>query len=243
MALIDNLVSYWKLDGNSTDSVGSNNGTDTSITYGTAYGKINQGADFNGTTSHIEMSGSGTLDITGNNISISCWFNLDTIPASGNIMTFVGHYVSDPSLTPSYGGYDLRIHNNSGTPEFDFVIHTGSTAPMVTYIYTPSTGTWYHLVTTNDGTTLRLYLNGTEVASATGGSIGSASSRPFNIGCLNRASTIGNERFVDGKIDEVGIWNRTLSASEVSELYNSGNGLSYPFTSTIVARRGLIMSM
>jgi len=33
MALTDNLISYWKLDGNSTDSVGSNNGTDTSVSY------------------------------------------------------------------------------------------------------------------------------------------------------------------------------------------------------------------
>ena len=53
MALTDNLVSYWKLDGNSNDSVGSNNGSDTNITYGTSYGKINQGALFNGTSSKI----------------------------------------------------------------------------------------------------------------------------------------------------------------------------------------------
>ena len=38
-----NLVSYYKLEGNSNDSKGSNNGTDTSVDYGTAYGKFGQG--------------------------------------------------------------------------------------------------------------------------------------------------------------------------------------------------------
>jgi hypothetical protein len=38
-----------------------------------------------------------------------------------------------------------------------------------------------------------------------------------------------NALFFDGTIDEVGIWNRSLSSSEVSELYNGGSGASYPF--------------
>lgn len=51
MALTDNLISYYKLDSNSNDSVGTNNGTDTSVSY--VAGKIGNAASFNGSTSTI----------------------------------------------------------------------------------------------------------------------------------------------------------------------------------------------
>ena len=41
------------------------------------------------------------------------------------------------------------------------------------------------------------------------------------------ADTFGR---ITGTLDEVAIWNKELTAAEVSELYNSGNGLAYPFT-------------
>ena len=61
MALRDNIVAYYKLDGNSNDSVGTNNGTDTAITYSVANGKINQGAGYNGSTSKITISNTSVL--------------------------------------------------------------------------------------------------------------------------------------------------------------------------------------
>ena len=36
--------------------------------------------------------------------------------------------------------------------------------------------------------------------------------------------------FMDGILDEVGIWDVALSADDISDLYNSGSGLAYPFT-------------
>ena len=38
--------------------------------------------------------------------------------------------------------------------------------------------------------------------------------------------------FLNCYIDEVGIWSRTLTSTEVSDLYNSGSGLQYPFSSS-----------
>ena len=70
MALTDNLVSYYKLDGNSTDIVGAKNGTDTSITYSIDNGKIVQGAGFNGSSSKIDVSLPLNLN---NNFTINLW--------------------------------------------------------------------------------------------------------------------------------------------------------------------------
>ena len=66
MALTEGLVAYWQLNDNSKDGVGSNNGTDTSITY--SAGKVGYCAVFNGTSSGILLptmlsSTSGTFNI------------------------------------------------------------------------------------------------------------------------------------------------------------------------------------
>ena len=54
------------------------------------------------------------------------------------------------------------------------------------------------------------------------------STNPFAIGVWTGAFPSGN---MDGLIDEVGFWKRTLTSGERTQLYNSGNGLAYPFSS------------
>ena len=221
LPLLAHLVAYYKLDGNSNDSVGSNNGTDTAITYGTSYGKINQGALFNGTTSQI-TSASASLGIAGN-ISVGFWANVNTLPTSGNLMSMVAKYVGGAGAS----GYDVRLYNNGGTQELDFVVTTASQVSVVaTKIITLSTSTWYYIVCTNDGTTSTIYLNGSSVATASSGNP-DAATQNFYIGAINYNA--GLMRFFNGAIDEVGIWSRALTSTEVSQLYNGGAGIQYPF--------------
>ena len=79
--------------------------------------------------------------------------------------------------------------------------------------------TWSHLASTYDGTTLRLYVNGTQVGSvATTGSI-EVSSGVLRIG----GNTIWGEYF-SGLIDEVRIYNRALSATEIQTDMNTPVG-------------------
>ena len=71
MALTTSLISYWKLDGDSTDATGNGNtGSDTAITYNAGNGKIVQGAGFNGTTSKIVLS---TNIVMPTNLTFSSW--------------------------------------------------------------------------------------------------------------------------------------------------------------------------
>ncbi|GAH87542.1 unnamed protein product, partial [marine sediment metagenome] len=71
---------------------------------------------------------------------------------------------------------------------------------------------------------LILYKNGEEAAST---SLPSLSTAGTNIYIGGHPSYF--TRYVDATIDEVGIWNRSLTAEEISDLYNEGNGLAYPF--------------
>ena len=79
--------------------------------------------------------------------------------------------------------------------------------------------TWYFVAGTYDGTTMRIYINGKEAASGTGlsGNVDSHSANPLKIG--NNAA---GDRTFAGNIDEPAVFNRTLSATEIQDIYLRG---------------------
>ena len=215
MALTDNIVSYWKLDGNSNDSAGSYNGTDTSITYGTDYGKIGQGAKFDATTDKIAFS---DWQLGTNNFSISFWFN----PTSRT----VNYYYIDVKKSTSPSVY-WGIYTGAGATTKIRLNHYQSSDNYWDSTGTFSTGTWYHLVYTRDGDTMKLYINGSYDSQKTG-----YSTRDFN--GTNFQYLGGYSKSENFYLDEVGVWSRALTTDEITALYNSGNGLTYPFTTTSI---------
>lgn len=89
---------------------------------------------------------------------------------------------------------------------------------------------WYLLVGWHDATanTVNLQVNnGTVKTTATGGALQAASDSEFRIGA--RVYT-GSPLYTTGLIDEVGVWKRVLTPAERTTLYNSGNGITYPFS-------------
>jgi len=226
MALTDNIVSYWKLDeasGNAADSVGANTLTNSNATY--AAGKINNGAVFNGTTAILSSS---AFAVPTTALTFSAWINADTLPSSGVLAAVISKYTTAAQT----GGVYILLYNDGGTQKIHFTAYNSSTGLDATASKTQtlSTSTWYYLVgtyTTAGGT--KLYINGTEVATNTDtGDLFNPSGRVLTVGCQNYDGS-NNVRFFDGMIDEVGVWSRALSSTEVTALYNGGAGLQYPF--------------
>lgn len=222
MALIDNLISHWTFDessGNATDSHGSNNLTNVaSVTY--TSGKINNCADLERSSSQYfeitDASQSG-LDIS-NDMSVSFWMNAETM---------IGTIFNKYAATGNQRSYQFNL--NSGTWEFVVSGNGSSTAQTTGLTHSMSTGSWYFIVVTYDASAgdVVVYQNGTildsETITATNPYNGTA---PFRIG--NQHTT----NYYDGLLDEVSIWSRVLDSTEVSDLYNGGFGLSYPFDIT-----------
>jgi len=207
MALTDNLVAYYKLDGNSNDSVGSNNGTDTSVSYSSSYGKINQGANFNGSNSKILISGYNPSD----NFTIQAWalYKADNSTIIGSNKTFL-YFRSDNKL--------------------EFPYTSSGTSPQVISDSSVSYNNWYHVVVTISSNTIKLYINNVLKSNVSyTGSLVSGDNTGY-IGTRDVSAT-----WFNGYIDELGIWSRALSPTEVTALYNSGAGLQYPFTTNTSA--------
>ena len=207
MSLTDNLISYYKLDGNSNDSVGSNNGTDTSVGY--VSGKIGNAGSFNGTSSFIStwpnISNSTSF-------SISLWVN--NFSANSDYKWIVWQWVDTL-------GQQVWIWKHP-TNKVWFSIYWD--------IYTSSTqitdNNFHHIVITYNTTySKKIYIDWALDSNVTTWTTPSPWTYNFVIGRMY--STL-NQEYWNWLIDEVWVWDTELSWSEITKLYNGWNWLSYP---------------
>lgn len=228
MALTTNLLSYWKLDessGNAADSVGgltlTNNNT---VTYVPAV--IANGADLEASSSQY-LSNADPASLDGlSAFSIGLWLKFESI--------------ADDNMPATKWGATLATNQSwrliTASSKLQLFIGTGAATGGVTANQTISTGTYYYFVFTWDGaqssgSRAKAYVNGSDLTLSDGTPATMlAGSADFILG--NRTGLPAGG-YYDGIIDEVGIWSRALTSSEVTQLYNGGAGLSYPFTSSV----------
>jgi hypothetical protein len=206
-------TSYWKFEGNSNDSIGSVNGTDTSITYSAANGKISQGAGFGG-SSRIAYSSALTTATT--NFSFAAWVKF----------TSFSDYRAIVQNGRQANFWWLRCNITTGALVFseDNVADYTSSATL-------STGTWYHVAIVKSGDSsnnLTFYVNGVAAGTASVGTISTPSTASYYGAYTTNGSTF--QYPMDGAIDEAGVWNSALSSDDVARLFNTGRGNTYPFT-------------
>lgn len=216
------LIAYWKLDINSNDASGNgHDGVDTNIAYTT--GKINNAASFNGSTSVITVPDSDAFSFNSGSpdkpFSVSFWLGGGDYPAIYGVMS-KGNNVSD--LTNEWS---LLIWSN--WIYFYCFDKTNSGAQMNAYGpfgYSPN---WRHCVLTYDGSGsysgVNFYTNTTNhpLSNGTSGTYTGMknTNRPLTIGMLGSSGLPFNN-----KLDEIAIFNRVITTTEIAELYNGGNG-------------------
>ena len=97
---------------------------------------------------------------------------------------------------------------------------------MTPYINNLDDGNWHHVIATYDGNVSKIYVDGSISAYRTIGAQVVGNTVSLTVGKLINGD--GNDYgYFDGLIDEVGLWNRALTAEEVTKLYNDGKGLPY----------------
>lgn len=226
MALIDNLVSYWKMDevsGSRADSQGSNTLTDNN-TVGSAAGIINNGADFEASSTEYLNRSAQVWGVT-NAWSWSFWLNPESFTGNPRVISFGNNSAADNvtiGLLVTNSKLFISLRNSSNVTFKDY--SNSST--------TFTTGSWFHVVVTWDGTDLLGYVNATaQTFTKTTDSAGSQSnsSRVLYLGSTTSATAP-----YDGIMDEVGLWSRAITSSEVTSLYNGGAGLAYPFSGSTI---------
>jgi len=199
----------------------SGQGNTGTLTNGPTYSSADGGSIvFDGSNDYGSLSSLNlsTLMNGSNNFSLSLWFNTDSFPASTSfLVSLVLFWAGTRAIYFVFGDsipadqFSVRVNQNS---TWQSPVQNNSTL---------STGTWYNmLVTYNSSSGYILYQNGTSVdTSSTTGSISSFTNINPEIGSL----TIGQgTRYYDGKISQILIYNRALTASEIQRNYNALKG-------------------
>jgi YD repeat-containing protein len=208
-------VGYWKFDEGSgtttADSSGiGNTGTLTNTTWTT--GEFANALSFNGSSSNVNMgTGTGLTDLYLGGMTVSAWIKPAGSGGGG------GGRIVDKDNNDS--GWFFAM---SGTTTVKFSSDQFATSqPSRTSSATISLNTWQLVTATWDGSTnganIHIYINGSlaDGTSANGsGAASTDSGTPFTVG--NR--TTDNARGFNGVIDDVRVYNRVLSSSEIAAL-------------------------
>jgi uncharacterized repeat protein (TIGR01451 family) len=174
------------------DASGQGNaGTIASGTW-TTQGRFGSALTFNGTSTRVSIADSNSLDLT--NMTLEAW----VYPIAGGGWRDVIYKGPDDN-------YYLESSSSTDAPAtggvFSPTLYGSSALPL---------NTWAHLAGTYDGQTLRLYVNGTQVAS-----------RPQTgpISATTGALTIGSDptygQYFSGRIDEVRVYNAALTQAQI----------------------------
>lgn len=201
------LVSWWPGEGNAQDALGLNHGNAIGgVTY--APGKFGQSFNLDGTTGFVQVSSPDSLPVGAAPRTMMLWFKTPT-----------NFYSSTEWAMIQYGG-------GNGTGSM-FGLVTSLNAPGKLYFFgydsdlagatTLQPDTWYHAAVSYDGATVRLYLNGQLDGQAAYG---------LNTQYTSDGLTIGHRpgsAFWKGELDDVAIFSRDLSASEIAAVYASAS--------------------
>jgi Concanavalin A-like lectin/glucanases superfamily len=178
-----------------------NNGTINGATWTTS-GKYGNALNFNGSNALVTINNAASLQLT-TGMTLEAWV----------YPTVTGPWWGDVIYKGNDNYYLEGTSYSSGFPAM------GGTLPNAPPLYGTAVlalNTWAHLAATYDGATMRLYVNGVQVASRAQTGAIETSTNPLQIG----GDSIYGQYFT-GRIDEVRIYNRALSATQIQSDMNT----------------------
>jgi len=206
----DGLVALYTFKNNANDESGNGN---TGASHGISYSVNSIGtiSNFDGDNDYIQVSNSDSINTS--IFSISCWFSLN----SDETQTIIDKRNGQRHRNYSISVVDKKVVGDIGD----------GTNYSVSDSYDLTLNTMYHVVLTYDKDVLILYLNGSEKFSNKIGAISNTGKGNLFIGCHGLKTN-----FFKGSIESIRIYNRTISHSEIKELYNIGITNIEPVTIT-----------
>ena len=226
-------MSFYRGEGNADDSAGGNHGT----IYGDVTfvpGRTGQAFDFEGVLNadgvgdYVDLGSGASLDLPGS-MSVSMWVRLDTLD-------HYKYFLADfDSLSGTASQGSLGTVADASTFAW-FQSYTDGTFGRLAGITPIQLNQWFHLSVVRDDVakSVRLYVNGVEEASL--------SYAGKTVVPLQGSKILGGSGpafpadFLDGRLDEVGIYNRALSLAEIQTLYST----SAAYGQTVLSDNGLL---
>lgn len=179
--------------------------------------------NFDGNNDLVDCGNHSSVDITGNTITLEALVKFESFPGAPQEGIIISKAQGDGGGNDN--GYIIR---GGGSGQINFTIGDGNWIALTTSNNVVQLNTWHHIAATYDGSSMKIYIDGTEVASSNPSSFGGISSS-------NKTLRLGNEfghaRYIDGTIDEVRVWNIARTQTEINN--NKSNELTLPQTGLV----------
>lgn len=157
---------------------------------------------FNGSTQYLNA---GQFNLSGNAVTLEGWVKVNAFKtAFPYISSVMGIEVGDNNSAMLRFG-DGNLANN----KLQFILSFGAAQVKLNSVSALNTNTWYHIAATYDGSSMKIYINGTLDASVT------ASGNFTANGIMYLARNYDNTRTLNGFLDEFRVWKRALTATEI----------------------------
>jgi hypothetical protein len=234
----DGLVAWWGFNGHANDISSNNNdllGIASTLT-SDRRGNSNSAYSFAG-DGYLRAAGSTSINAieTADKFSFSMWFKNQNADPNA-VFALIDKYneLNDK-------GWEVFVAQDF----IEFIVGTTNTIGYVAgNDCTPTIGVdqWLHLVFTYDkaATKGKLYIGGTQVCDRTiNVDITTTNNGPFYIGL----SRNGDDEYTTGRFDDVGLWDRVLTAAEVTQLYESLTITTHPSGSSVAGGQQATMTV
>lgn len=199
------LIGYWPLNGNGSDASGGGRNLDLRGGVGFASGAAGQALDLhnNGAQFATRPLDDAVYDFGASDFTIQIWVNFNETTREQNVFEkFTG--TNGPGWTLT------KLSNNT------WHFYSSPSAVLTSPAQVVQSGIWHHVLVRRRGATFEMFYDGLLIQSGSNSSPVSDTSFPLLLGKRNDAD--GRNFAVDGKIDEVAIWERSLTDVEVAAL-------------------------
>ena len=211
--LNEGLVAHYPFNGNANDESGNgNDGTVNGATLTTdRFGNENSAYNFDGVNDYVDISSPYT-DFTSNQITVSWWINYDSFQ--------VGSGIGQATMNNNNWTTTVWLFHGNSSSDYSFYISNGNIG-----VETSSTelepNEWINLVGLYDSNSIKMFVNGNIITSINHNS--QMVNNPNSVIHFGKDVRYSSNRWFNGIIDDVRIYNRALSEEEIQELYNPFN--------------------
>lgn len=212
LGIVDGLIAYYPFDddpggGTTTadESVTGNDGTIVNATW-TASGRFGGAFDFDGSTTYIDIPDHVDMNFANSDFTIASWVKSD-----GDIGTFQGIY-------SNYGGVSNNVVTTYLNPPGEPIlgIRDGSGTTFHAEYNQSLFSAWHHIAALRQGQEIKLFVDGRLRATTNIAGLGTVDLSGFGAKIGTNARYLNN--YFDGLIDEVAIYDRALSVSEIHDI-------------------------
>ena len=232
------LVGYWPFNGNANDESGNgNNGVVNGATLTSdRFGNVGSSYSFNGLNNHIEVPDANNLRLSNTDFTISIWVYHNSLNSNSNC------YLSKRSITQNSSGY-IFLSSNQVQNKYQFTVSNGCD-PTAYSDSIARIGFWKNIIVSYKLAEQKIYFyqDGVLTNSTVGvncnfqstGGIPYPSSANNNPLIFGEDNGLINPYWLNGKLDDIAIYNRALTPLEITQLYTGQAIPSYLPTNGLV---------